>query len=447
MRALRTSVSGGDLEKALELVGEKGEPGDLLYHLERGALLHYLERHAESNGDLESAEQVLDERYTVSLSERGLTFLLNDEIEAYAGEVHEGNYLHYYRTLNFLAREERAAAAVEARRLALRLSELRERQSEDLSVRDDPFLEYLAGAVLESVGEWNGALISYRLAKGTYAEWEREAARPVFPWLEQDIVRTARLSGIDLREIGLVPAERDRAADASMDGQLLVLFECGWTPRKVSKHLRIPIFECDRGGEDEGAALETGRVLTERYQCYRKHGYWTEQSLKLAYYLDVAIPVLVPDTESEAVEARVSLSPRGSAVGGEHAEAEVHTVLAADIARLVERVFEGREFAVLAKTFARALLKYVAHHEAEENLGVWAGILANIAGAATEKADTRSWLLLPAQVQIARIHLPAGEYALCLEALDGRGRVLEIEEREVRVAPGEIRIVSWRSFR
>ena len=263
MRALRTSVSGGNLEKALELVGEKGEPGDLLYHLERGALLHYLDRYAESNGDLESAEQVLDERYTVSLSERGLTFLLNDEIEAYAGEVHEGNYLHYYRTLNFLAREERAAAAVEARRLALRLSELRERQSEDLSVRDDPFLEYLAGAVLESVGEWNGALISYRLAKSTYAEWEREAARPVFPWLEQDIVRTARLSGIDLREIGLVPAERDRAADASTDGQLLVLFECGWTPRKVSKHLRIPIFECDRGGD--GGARGDGDGVVPGY--------------------------------------------------------------------------------------------------------------------------------------------------------------------------------------
>jgi hypothetical protein len=73
-------------------------------------------------------------------------------------------------------------------------------------------------------------------------------------------------------------------------------------------------------------------------------------------------------------------------------------------------------------------------------------VLTNIAGVATEKADTRSWLLLPGQIQASRVELPAGEYQLVLEARDSAGRRLEQRELTVAVAPAGVTIVTWRSF-
>jgi hypothetical protein len=53
--------------------------------------------------------------------------------------------------------------------------------------------------------------------------------------------------------------------------------------------------------------------------------------------------------------------------------------------------------------------------------------LANLLWTASERADTRSWSSLPAQVQVARLPLPAGVHAVRL----GPGL-----EADVRIAPG-----------
>lgn len=54
-----------------------------------------------------------------------------------------------------------------------------------------------------------------------------------------------------------------------------------------------------------------------------------------------------------------------------------------------------------------------------------AGLLVNIVGLLTERADTRSWLSLPAEIQMSRISLPAGEYNVAVELLDMAGQVVK----------------------
>jgi len=44
-------------------------------------------------------------------------------------------------------------------------------------------------------------------------------------------------------------------------------------------------------------------------------------------------------------------------------------------------------------------------------------LLVRVATIATERADTRSWLTLPANVQLARLSLPPGSYDVTVELL------------------------------
>ena len=118
----------------------------------------------------------------------------------------------------------------------------------------------------------------------------------------------------------------------------------------------------------------------------------------------------------------------------------------ADLALRARQDFDRREPLILAKSLARALLKYVATRQVEKEAGTWAGVLANLAGVATEKADTRSWLLLPGKISAARIGVPAGRHTLFLTAVDEQGRRLEETALEVEVREGAMVFVAWRSF-
>ncbi|NNF97414.1 MAG: hypothetical protein HKM94_10855, partial [Halobacteria archaeon] len=73
-----------------------------------------------------------------------------------------------------------------------------------------------------------------------------------------------------------------------------------------------------------------------------------------------------------------------------------------------------------------------------------AGLLVNIAGVLTERADTRSWLSLPANIQMARLQLPAGTYSLSIELLDNLEQIQHTATlTDVKVNPGERRYISY----
>ena len=79
--------------------------------------------------------------------------------------------------------------------------------------------------------------------------------------------------------------------------------------------------------------------------------------------------------------------------------------------------------------------------------GFLAGIATNIAGAATEAADCRSWTTLPAQVNVGRLWLPAGHHQLQVSFHAGSGQQIgRTETVEVDLKAGEHKIVSVRSL-
>jgi hypothetical protein len=119
-----------------------------------------------------------------------------------------------------------------------------------------------------------------------------------------------------------------------------------------------------------------------------------------------------------------------------------HTETITDVGRLAIQQADATRDHVLARAIARRVVKKSAVYGAKSALDVespWTELAFDAAGVvweATETADTRSWGLLPAQIQVARVELPAGDHRLALRPLRHGRPVGNPHARNVRVEDG-----------
>jgi hypothetical protein len=99
---------------------------------------------------------------------------------------------------------------------------------------------------------------------------------------------------------------------------------------------------------------------------------------------------------------------------------------------------------MLTRLVIRTAARTAATEALRKKHGEWAGVLSSLAGSALERADTRSWGLLPGVVSVVRLTLPAGDCTPLLHAGDGtdtmtvRGPSLTLHAGEVRVASARV---------
>jgi len=113
--------------------------------------------------------------------------------------------------------------------------------------------------------------------------------------------------------------------------------------------------------------------------------------------------------------------------------------------------FEDKIGGILIKAVARTALKYELARGIEkevgkknEVLGEIAFLTANAAAALFERADTRSWHLLPDELSVVRLRLPPGIHPLTLEIETGQGDKRLIDLGEVNVRDGSVHVLSAR---
>ncbi|MCL2743651.1 MAG: hypothetical protein FWE67_07355 [Planctomycetaceae bacterium] len=116
-----------------------------------------------------------------------------------------------------------------------------------------------------------------------------------------------------------------------------------------------------------------------------------------------------------------------------------------DIRRMAEEQFEAIKAEVIARAVVRRAVKKGILYGAKEamNADPWISLALDVAGIiweANEKADTRCWNLLPAEIQVLRIELPAGVHRLRLSLLNNRRSYKDsstiFRQQEVRVDAG-----------
>nr|MBC8425189.1 hypothetical protein [bacterium] len=210
----------------------------------------------------------------------------------------------------------------------------------------------------------------------------------------------SELDEVGARLPGLLPEALAPPGDA---GEVVLFVELGYAPHRESRELDLPIFETDDFHDDYDA---WSVALHGRY----RHG-WVGTNRKISYWLRIAVPKLV-DEPPPVIGARVS----SGTVGG-----QTRTVLVEDIAGRAERRFATDLDGIMLKTIARALVKFVAKEKVDDKSKL-AGLLVNILGAATERADTRGWLTLPHGIALARLSLPPGVHDIRVDLFDALGR-------------------------
>ncbi|MEJ2481545.1 MAG: hypothetical protein P8049_00070 [Gemmatimonadota bacterium] len=486
-----------------------GAGDDLLRELHRAALLHYDGQYEASNRLLQEAELEIEDRFTKSVSRAALSVLTNDRVLAYSPPSFERIMLHYYGALNYLALGDPAEAAVEARRLSARLARQAENQGDARDQRFRRTMHYFAGAVFEAAEEWNAAEVAYRNAWEGWdrspgrPEPEMDRGRDPVPdtALESDSIPAldvpidpgtllrldpggTRDSSLARGLAALTPALIARDGGPPPDsGEVILLLESGFVAHRVERALAVPIYSSDvsdlKTGEDASrynaglcvAARALGsQAAVDVDDCARPTGKslfivtvaWPEmrrsaesvRGARLAAYS--GRPDLLLDSDLLASSGTGALLDTG-ADGRPRRWSDslsVPTQLTIDISSVATAEFDARIGGIVAKAIVRGATKYavvqaVKKEAKEENktLGDIVGVLGNVAAVASERADTRSWHLLPGAIRVARISLPAGTHEISVELEPYRNaKPNRVDLGEVSVRPGSVTLLPLRSW-
>jgi hypothetical protein len=359
-----------DLEAAKRT--EYSEKNAVLYYLDRGMLLHQSARYAESDTDLENAENRMEELFTKSVSRRAATLVLNDNTTKYAGEVFERALTNVFRALNFVFLGMTDSALVEARKVTSYLDRYRAWTEGKGGYTDSAFAQYLSGLLFEANGDADDARICFAAADRALARYAADYGMPA-PKFSAPEYR-------DLARLGL--------------GEIIFLHYNGPAPMKVSRTFQVAWNEAvlavnQSGVDDPEEAKRFNNALT-------------------AGLVGDAITVSYP----EYVQDPYNIAGSGIASGGARADSQ----LMEDVSSIAHQTLAEKNDSIRLRAIARAAVKFVlaraASAEVEKRAGAGFGLLAmmftSAAAAATEVADTRGWATIPAQIRLARLALPAG---------------------------------------
>jgi hypothetical protein len=433
-QALRTALAAGSWDDAVARATDpqRGAPTDaLLRALYEGTTAYYAGRWRESAAAFDRAATLADDRVTWRLSRGALALAANDRVLPYVPGENERLLAHQYAMLAYLQAGDATGAAVEARRIGALLE--RAGPSTDPGERaTHAVLRYLAGVAFEMAGEREDADVAYRNARALGAA---------------DSTAPATTRATAARE----------ARRAPRTGEVVVLVERGFVAHRVSTrlHVRVPrgdaeagdavAADVDRVAAQVGAALQgDGALWTDamptipvspaydrdgRDDRARRRGARRADLLALAWpafhrtaRLDLLAGVVTP---ADAV-VRTVASWRGLGVAAVGAPTPV--LLRADLSEAMVADFRRDRTWIVTRLVARAALRQALVSEARRRARPLGDLIA-AAGSFAEQADTRSWHLLPARLEVVRLRLPVGPQPL---AVDLGGRTVPLGVVDVR---------------
>lgn len=385
-------VAAGNTDGALEILDKylDGRRDQVLYLLNRAMLLRMAGRFEASNRSFEAAKTLIDRLSAISVSEQGGAFSVNEMMRSYTGEPFDRVLIHVYAALNYLELGRPQDARVEALQMDALLNELASRGVPEL-----PVARYISALVYETLREWDDALIDYRKTYQAYLQYPGDfhAGMPV--QLKYDLLRLTRRVGLRdeneryRKQWGM---EDDSGLDERMArGELVFLLHSGLAPLKFS--------------ENVSAVTRDGELVT----------------LSMPYY--------VPRT------ATVSGAVLSEA--GRHKETEMFE----DINVIAQYTLDKQKPALLARAIARAALKHEATEAADDQNDAL-GLIVNMAGVLSERADTRSWSTLPGRIYIVRLPLDPGAHGILVDLKDHGGALVARREFSFTLKEGEKRFIS-----
>jgi len=397
------SLASQNPAAAIKALNDRNTPerNILLFHLNKAMLLHMLGDYRASNAEFEQAKKVIAKYQAVSISEQTAALFINDGTRTYTGSPLEQLMLHIFSALNYLMLGQVDDARVEALQIDVRLRELNEEDPNSI-LSIDPFARYLSAMIYEQLGEIDNAMIDYRKAYNAYQEHQKAYGIAIPEMLKYDLIRTSKRLGLNneyrqyLKEFGLDAKQIDMRPFRDK-GELVVLF---------LKDL-APILRSRRVAQVDPA---TGYLVHFSVPVYQRR-------------------------ESNIAYARIAVQQK-----------TVDTEAMEDISSIAIKTLDEDMPAIMARALARAIVKYQMSRNAGKDNDL-AGLMMNIVGVITEQADTRSWLTLPGEIQLARVPLPPGDYNVNVELVGIAGHVVSTRQLgKVTIRRGEKQYLSYQWF-
>jgi len=385
---------------------QKVSGDNALLLLDRSTILQQLTQYRDSSRDLETADKEVEmlDFTRAPVHEIG-RYLFSDNTGPYKARSFEKLFINTLNMVNYLAQGHLAGAKVEARRLAVMQKYLTQ-------VDDDPAASllgpgsYLAGFIFERAGEYDEALRYYdeALKAASYAS----LAEPV-----RHVAQFASYQSPRIREI---LAERKNSAFHEGEADLLVIVGQGRVPALQAK--RVPV----------GLALTAGSLFLTGAQ--------TQAARRLAgqgLAMWVNYPELEPTPRGYGAPL-VTIDQQSMSLDG-----------ATQVDQLVHAAFEKAKGPMMASAVIRMIARGAAGAAVgagaakagnSSGLGMLMALGTQVALAAADTPDTRSWATLPARMTIVRMRVAPGSHTVRV-VVQG-----VVREQTVEVAKGGFAVVS-----
>lgn len=370
----------GEALKSLESLKLTGAD-EALHHLNKGTLLRLQGNYAESNKYFDHAKSLMEKLSAVSVTEQVASVAVNDTMKAYEGLPNEQLMIYSFEALNFLQMGDIDAAAIEARQFDIKQRLIAEKNSK-AKYLSGAFVRYLNGMVYEAAGERDSARIEMQKAVDGYK---------------------AQNSGFSVPQALAADLARLTAGKPAPSEVVFILHN-GLGPSLDEVSIRVA-----NPNPQNGSAL-----------------------------LSLSVPKLVK--RSVPVD-RVVLSSNSQTATSEVVE---------DVNAIAEKSLNDRLPLITARAVTRMVAKNLASKEAKKHTGQAFGMfsgLANLAvdvgAAASERADTRTWSLLPGNIYMVRLALPPGKHNVTATYYSANGNILRTQEfNDVVVKAGQKAFVS-----
>lgn len=389
---LRQGLATASTTAAMARLAQEEEDGDnLLSRLEQGRIKQLAGDYQASSADFRAATSRFDELDMAAtirgsrLAGLGAALLVNDNALPYEGHGFERIFSHHFQAYNFLGQNDPQGAAVELRKARLEqrvLLEQHEREvaaaharaeSEQINIDSvahnfagldtiagqvknslqNGYTFYTSAAFWEAQGDFNAAMVDYKLA--------------------YEVNQGSQMLAADMARLAWKMGERNQEATFTRreanEGVLVILFEEGFVPARQEVKIPVPTL--------------TGALITMAFPIYNAHN-WPQGRQLTAL-----------DQNGRALAISEEL---------------------VDVGVLAVKAFKEELAPLIVRQTLRAMAKYEMQRQANREAGPLGLFGAMIYTIASENADLRNWLTLPRSGQGARVYLAAGTQEITLQS-------------------------------
>jgi hypothetical protein len=369
----RDLVENGQWTAALEQLEPlalKDGDDQLVYLLDYATVLQMAGRYKESNEYFIKADKLSDIKDYTSLSRETGAIILNEEMVQYKGDDFEVILINAMTAINYLVLNDLESAMVEVRRLNEKLNRFRLEAKRKFT--DNAFALYLSGIIYESAKQWDDAYIAYSSAFKLV---------PYFTPLQDDLIRIAKKAKRTEEYIKWkkeFPLAQDiQTLNDPKYGELIVIFEQGWVPRK--------------------------NFQPDNYRYPKMYPVWSHT---------VGVDIKINAEEGSSIGSGLQIyKPKE---------------LLFSVEKMAIESLEDQYSSLVMRRLSGFVAKEVLSDQIRQK-NETLGFIAHIVLQASDRADLRQWSTLPRGFQVYRIPLKEGTYRMSIQGTDYSGSALSGE--------------------